>query len=236
MTMSCAVDATMVWAGADVVRAVDQPAVRETPDLDAWVAGLGPEERVDLQGRTETQLVRGEPVVELQRTDGWSQIVVPGQASSKSPDGYPGWVPAAHLGSLSDAQVVPPAQEATTIDALVAAAQLVGTPYIWGGCGGSGIDCSGLVLAAHRSLGHLVPRDARDQMAAATPVALDERRRGDLLFFARPGKPAHHVAFDAGEGRILHASMGGGGGCVECAPMPEQYAGTLVAAGRFLPV
>jgi gamma-D-glutamyl-L-lysine dipeptidyl-peptidase len=237
MNVRCSVAATMVWASPDVVRPVDGPALQPVPDLEAWVAGLSPDQRVDLQGRTETQLVRDEPVRVLGKEGAWARIVVPGQASSKSPDGYPGWVLSSHLGVLGEpAGPEPdPAQGLTTLDALAAAARLLGSPYVWGGCGAAGIDCSGLVLHAHRALGRPIPRDARDQRTAAREVPLGERRRGDIVFFARPGKPAHHVGFDAGEGCLLHATMRAGRGTVECVPMPEEYADTVVAAGRFLP-
>jgi cell wall-associated NlpC family hydrolase len=237
MSAPCSVAATMVWASPDVVGPGDGPALQPVPDLEAWVAALSPDQRVDLQGRTETQLMLDEPVRVLGTDGAWSRIVVPGQASSKSPDGYPGWVPSAHLGPAGEpAGPEPdPAPGLTTVDALAAAARLLGTPYVWGGCGAAGIDCSGLVLHAHRALGRPIPRDASDQRAAAMEVPLAERRRGDIVFFARPGKPAHHVGFDAGDGRLLHATMGAGRGTVECVPMPEEYADTVVAAGRFLP-
>jgi gamma-D-glutamyl-L-lysine dipeptidyl-peptidase len=237
MSERCLVAATMVWLSPDVIRDVDRPAVQDVPDLEAWVAGLAPGQRVDLQGRTETQLVRAEPVRILRSEGEWSQVVVPGQASSKCRDGYPGWVPSPHLGTGDDdlPGFLAPTGRVTPVAALEAARELLGTPYVWGGCGVAGVDCSGLVLAAHRALGVPVPRDAHDQMDAATPVPLTERRRGDLLFFAHPGRPAHHVGFDAGEGLLLHANMGEGTGVVECVPLSPDRADTLVAAGRFLP-
>ena len=68
-----------------------------------------------------------------------------------------------------------------------------------------GIDCSGLVHMAYRRLGRLVPRDAHEQEAAATPIREAEARPGDLVCFGEPGK-AHHIGFWLGGGRILHAT------------------------------
>ena len=80
----------------------------------------------------------------------------------------------------------------------------LGAPYLWGGMTEAGIDCSGLVHMAHRRLGRLVPRDAHEQEAAATPVEPGAVRRGDLVTYGDP--EADHVAFWLGDGRILHAT------------------------------
>lgn len=281
-----------VWTSPERVRDTDSPAAQAVSDVDGWIAGLGPEQRVDLQGRTETQLLLGEQVRVLDSADGWSRVVVPGQSSTKEPAGYPGWVPSAQLGTVAEADGEPvvvrvprassyasadsvePAgwlslgttlrvvaersgrlelaapeplwvaaadvqrvgvPSATTVDALDVAALLLGVPYAWGGASAAQIDCSGLVMLAHRVLGRPVPRDAHDQLAAVEEVPLADRQRGDIVFFARDGQPAHHVGFDAGDGLLLHANMGAGRGVVERVPIPAARRATLVAAGRFLP-
>jgi cell wall-associated NlpC family hydrolase len=63
----------------------------------------------------------------------------------------------------------------------------------------------------HRALGTVVPRDARDQAAADPAVALEDVRRADLYFFARPGRPVHHVGLVVAPGVMLHASDSDGG-------------------------
>jgi cell wall-associated NlpC family hydrolase len=69
-----------------------------------------------------------------------------------------------------------------------------------------GIDCSGLVHMAYRTLGRLVPRDADEQEEAGDPVAVGEARRGDLVTYGEPDGEADHIAFWLDEGRILHAT------------------------------
>jgi cell wall-associated NlpC family hydrolase len=182
-----------------------------------------------------SELLAGEPVLVAGGTsDGRVEVVAPWQPSSLGATGYPGWVDAEHLGPEASAapaltvgpQVLPHDSE----DPVDLARHLLGTPYLWGGLSPRGIDCSGMVHLIHRTLGRIVPRDARDQAAAFPVVPLDQVRRGDLYFFAEPGRPVHHVGFVVEPGLVLHASDGDGG-VVEGRLDPDRTR-TLVSAGR----
>ncbi len=96
-----------------------------------------------------------------------------------------------------------------TLPDFVAVAQIFSrVPYLWGGRGGLGIDCSGLVQVPLAAAGIAVPRDS-DQQADAVgedvevPEDLSKLEPGDILFF--PG----HVGFYLGSGAFLHASSHG---------------------------
>jgi cell wall-associated NlpC family hydrolase len=145
-------------------------------------------------------------------------VSVPGQPSSLERDGYPGWVAVSDL--TSDVGYA----------ALVVARGFLGTPYRWGGLSGAGVDCSGLVHLAFRATGTRMPRDAHDQHTVVPQVPLGEARQGDLWFFAKPGARVHHVGFNAGDGRILHAPEPGREVVVE--PLPPERMATLVGVGR----
>lgn len=87
-------------------------------------------------------------------------------------------------------------------DPVAVAERMIGMPYRWGGRGGGGIDCSGLVQRSLELAGIAAPRDSdmqRDQLGEALPDKA-ELRRGDLVFF--PG----HVGFMLDEARLLHAN------------------------------
>ncbi|HUV49366.1 MAG TPA: NlpC/P60 family protein [Actinomycetes bacterium] len=93
----------------------------------------------------------------------------------------------------------------------------VGRSYIWGGAGPIGYDCSGLVLQALYAGGRVIPsvdtyRHQRRDFATAAAiydsgmkrVPLDQRRRGDLVFYGPEGSTTH-MAIYLGKGRVLEA-------------------------------
>lgn len=79
-----------------------------------------------------------------------------------------------------------------------------GHPYLWGGNGPGGFDCSGMVVYVYRHLGVRLPRTSREMWARLPPVR-GELRAGDLLFFGQGGR-VDHVAVYLGRGYMLHAS------------------------------
>jgi gamma-D-glutamyl-L-lysine dipeptidyl-peptidase len=86
-----------VWRSPDAPRDVDEAAVRAVPDAAAWADAMDKEVRAGLHGRTETQLLMGEPVRVVEERGDWTRVVALGQASSSDGSGYPGWVRTAHL-------------------------------------------------------------------------------------------------------------------------------------------
>ncbi|MBV6703276.1 C40 family peptidase [Kitasatospora aureofaciens] len=91
-----------------------------------------------------------------------------------------------------------------------ALAQL-GQPYVWGGNGPSGYDCSGLVQQAYRRSGISLPRVADDQYTATTPISAGQLRRGDLVFWSDTGRASgiHHVGIYLGGGTFVEAPRPG---------------------------
>ncbi|WP_236700599.1 C40 family peptidase [Allosalinactinospora lopnorensis] len=81
----------------------------------------------------------------------------------------------------------------------------IGKPYVWGGTGPDGYDCSGLTQAAWREAGVSLPRVSQDQFNAGSPVSWDSLQPGDLMFFYDSSAPSH-VGMYAGDGTMVHAS------------------------------
>ncbi|MBZ9698039.1 NlpC/P60 family protein [Mesorhizobium sp. ESP6-5] len=90
-------------------------------------------------------------------------------------------------------------------DYVSVAETFLGTPYLWGGVSGFGIDCSGLVQLAMRMAGKNVLRDS-DMQAASIGEPLGPGpdfsglRRGDLVFWKG------HVAIMTDAETMIHAN------------------------------
>jgi cell wall-associated NlpC family hydrolase len=102
-----------------------------------------------------------------------------------------GYVPAQHLSPVNSREP----------DFVAVAERFLGTPYLWGGKTGLGLDCSGLVQVALTACGIRSPRDSDMQVAAlGEVVAHGPLRRGDLIFWKG------HVAIARDETTMIHAN------------------------------
>jgi len=132
----------------------------------------------------------------------------------------------------------PPGPEAGTtelaLEVVATAFEVVGTPYVWGGNGGNGFDCSGLIRYAYGQHGIQLPRISRNQLQMGTALELDMAalRPGDILgFSAAPGGPAAHVGLYVGDGEFIHSSTSG----VRISDLWEPYwQRHLIAATRVV--
>ena len=88
-------------------------------------------------------------------------------------------------------------------DPVEAAESFTGAPYLWGGRGDGGVDCSGLIQIALARAGIDAPRDADQQQAAGLGTefgAHEPYQRGDLIFFS------NHVGLMTDSERLIHAN------------------------------
>ncbi|MGW8374165.1 NlpC/P60 family protein [Streptomyces sp. ODS28] len=100
--------------------------------------------------------------------------------------------------------------------AIYYAQKKLGTPYLWGGNGtpeqGGRFDCSGLTLAAYRSVGIKLPRVANDQYNTGPHPKRSELMPGDLVFFGtdlNDPRSIDHVGIYVGGGYMIDAPRTG---------------------------
>ncbi len=95
--------------------------------------------------------------------------------------------------------------DASVGQAIVAAARTyLGVPYVWGGNGYDGIDCSGLTRAAHLAVGISIERHSSSQRAGGKDVGgIENALPGDIVCYQG------HVGIYIGGGQMIHAPQTG---------------------------
>ncbi|MBO0772816.1 MAG: C40 family peptidase [Actinobacteria bacterium] len=132
----------------------------------------------------------------------------------------------AGVGGITSATYTGPTATQAQKAVAFAYAQL-GKPYVYGGTGPNGYDCSGLVQAAWASAGVSIPRDTYSQWSALPHVPMSSIQPGDLIFFDGEG----HVAIYVGGNMIIDAPQQGES--VEKISLSSSwYASTLDGAAR----
>lgn len=95
---------------------------------------------------------------------------------------------------------VPPSNSGGGQAIVDAAYSFIGVPYVWGGESYSGVDCSGLVLMAHKAIGVSLPHSSGSQGSGGKAVAnMAAALPGDVVCYSG------HVGIYIGGGQMIHA-------------------------------
>ena len=176
--------------GADTIRPTHVVSARQTlmhdtprlksPDSPLWLS-FG-------------TLVEAGPTHHPDTGESWTEVTLcrPVDPAALQKTRLDGVIPSHHLRPLSDPEP----------DLVAVAERFLGTPYLWGGNSGFGIDCSGLIQAALLAANLPCPGDSGPQRDALGINITDETapRRGDLWFWKG------HVGILTDPQTLLHAN------------------------------
>ncbi|MBP5535167.1 MAG: C40 family peptidase [Bacteroidales bacterium] len=86
-----------------------------------------------------------------------------------------------------------------------------GTPYKYGGCSTSGVDCSCFVGSIFKEVyGIELHRSANEMQKDVTPVSRGKLREGDLVFFTNSNGKVSHVGIYLKDDMFVHSSTSKG--------------------------
>lgn len=143
-----------------------------------------------------------------------------------------GWLPLTDVCALD---ALPRTSAARRQRMMNLAPRMMGTPYLWGGASGNGIDCSGFARLVHAWAGITIPRDADMQCAAAAP-AQPPYQPGDLFFFGEgdSARKITHVGVCMGGWKMIHSSRSRNGVYIDDVQEREDLRSIFVCAGSFV--
>ena len=130
---------------------------------------------------------------------------------------------------------IPAGTPSLIVNVITFALAQLGKPYVYGGEGPNGWDCSGLIQGAYLHIGVRLPRTTFDQVNVGRPLYnTSQLQPGDLLFIpgsdGTPSAPGH-VGMYLGAGLLIQAPQTGD--VVKISPL-SQWTGSVVAMRRIV--
>lgn len=103
----------------------------------------------------------------------------------------------------ADSEYVPPTGTGGGAAIVAEAYKYLGVPYVWGGASMSGVDCSGLVMLAHKAIGVNLSHYSGSQGSGGKAVSRADALPGDVVCYSG------HVGIYIGNNQMIHAPQTG---------------------------
>jgi cell wall-associated NlpC family hydrolase len=153
-----------------------------------------------------SQMIRAEEERQRQIAAQQAAIAQARQAAAAAAAAQGGTPGAPAAGGAAPAVATAPLPSGGGNSAAVAVAmQQLGTPYVWGGSGPGGFDCSGLASYAYGQAGKSVPHYTGAIWNQFPKVGNGQLAAGDMVFFNGGG----HMGIYIGGGQYVHAPQTG---------------------------
>lgn len=159
---------------------------------------------------------------------GWLKVTYKGVTGYVSSDYVAHiWKPA----EATTGQSVVNAPASALADSILSVAySQLGKPYVWGGTGINGFDCSGFTSYVARQCGYTIPRTATQQFQGNPGTfisSISALQPGDFVYICDPayaaGHPISHALIYVGNNQVIHANSTGGQVCVNSFDSYKQY-------------
>ena len=122
--------------------------------------------------------------------------------------------------------------EPALVDRIISdAMSYLGVPYVYGGTGSEGFDCSGLAYRVFGDNGVSLPRTVTGMESIGEAVDREDLIPGDLIIFHNPS----HVGLYIGDGQFIHCSSYLDRGVVITELSQSNYDRRYHSARRVLP-
>lgn len=120
-------------------------------------------------------------------------------------------------------------------DIIALGARYLGTPYVYGGSGPGGFDCSGFVSYVYGQYGYQLPRTAAGMAGVGTVISKENLQCGDLVLFQGTAGPGiTHVGIYVGSGQFIHSSSGRRRGVVYSSVYDSYYTAHYYGGRRII--